>query len=66
VKVEVKTEHDIDVHLDLLKPHDSDASFFESQPHEGLCQCLCIFFLDSLMMNSGVKQKKPYVLISLL
>uniref|UniRef100_UPI00358DDE43 zinc finger protein 664-like n=1 Tax=Myxine glutinosa TaxID=7769 RepID=UPI00358DDE43 len=35
VKVEVKTEHDIDVHLDLPEPDDVDASFFKNHPHEG-------------------------------
>uniref|UniRef100_UPI00358EE720 zinc finger protein 675-like isoform X4 n=1 Tax=Myxine glutinosa TaxID=7769 RepID=UPI00358EE720 len=35
VKVEVKTEHDIDVHLDRCEPKDAEASFFKNHPHEG-------------------------------
>uniref|UniRef100_UPI00358F33D6 zinc finger protein 813-like n=1 Tax=Myxine glutinosa TaxID=7769 RepID=UPI00358F33D6 len=35
VKVEVKTEHGIDVHLDRPKPNDAEASFLENHPHEG-------------------------------
>uniref|UniRef100_A0A8C4X1I9 C2H2-type domain-containing protein n=2 Tax=Eptatretus burgeri TaxID=7764 RepID=A0A8C4X1I9_EPTBU len=36
VKVEVKTEHDIDVHLDPPEPNYSEASFFNNHPHEGV------------------------------
>uniref|UniRef100_UPI00358FE4EE zinc finger protein 92-like n=1 Tax=Myxine glutinosa TaxID=7769 RepID=UPI00358FE4EE len=36
VKVEVKTEHDIDVHLDRPKPKDAEASFLKNHPHEGV------------------------------
>uniref|UniRef100_UPI003590010E uncharacterized protein isoform X1 n=1 Tax=Myxine glutinosa TaxID=7769 RepID=UPI003590010E len=34
VKVEVKTEHDIDVHLDRPKPNDAEASLLKNYPHE--------------------------------
>uniref|UniRef100_UPI00358E5018 uncharacterized protein isoform X2 n=1 Tax=Myxine glutinosa TaxID=7769 RepID=UPI00358E5018 len=37
VKVEVKTEHEIDVHMDQPEPNDAEASFFERHPHEGDC-----------------------------
>ena len=35
MKVEVKTEIDIDVQLDLPEANNSEASFFKSHPHEG-------------------------------
>uniref|UniRef100_UPI00358E3C06 zinc finger protein 85-like isoform X2 n=1 Tax=Myxine glutinosa TaxID=7769 RepID=UPI00358E3C06 len=35
VKVEVKTEHDIDAHLYLPESNDSETSFFKNHPHEG-------------------------------
>uniref|UniRef100_UPI00358E7C69 zinc finger protein 737-like isoform X3 n=1 Tax=Myxine glutinosa TaxID=7769 RepID=UPI00358E7C69 len=35
VKVEVKTEHDIDGHLDQPEPNDTEAFFFKNHPHEG-------------------------------
>uniref|UniRef100_UPI00358ED759 zinc finger protein 626-like n=1 Tax=Myxine glutinosa TaxID=7769 RepID=UPI00358ED759 len=35
VKVEVKTEHDIDAHPYLPEPNDSETSFFKNHPHEG-------------------------------
>uniref|UniRef100_UPI00358E4902 zinc finger protein 664-like n=1 Tax=Myxine glutinosa TaxID=7769 RepID=UPI00358E4902 len=35
VKVEVKTEHDNDVHLDQPEPNDAEASFLKNHPHEG-------------------------------
>uniref|UniRef100_UPI00358EAD4C uncharacterized protein isoform X2 n=1 Tax=Myxine glutinosa TaxID=7769 RepID=UPI00358EAD4C len=36
VKAEVKTEHDIDVHLDRPEPNDAEASFPKNHPHEAL------------------------------
>ena len=39
VKVEVKTEHDIDVHLDLPEPNAAEASFLNNDRHEGFYQC---------------------------
>uniref|UniRef100_UPI00358F58C3 zinc finger protein 85-like n=1 Tax=Myxine glutinosa TaxID=7769 RepID=UPI00358F58C3 len=35
VKEEVKTEHDIDVHLNRPKANDAEASFLKNHPHEG-------------------------------
>uniref|UniRef100_UPI00358F1344 uncharacterized protein isoform X1 n=2 Tax=Myxine glutinosa TaxID=7769 RepID=UPI00358F1344 len=35
LKVEVKAEHDIDVHLDRPEPNDAEDSFFKNHPHEG-------------------------------
>uniref|UniRef100_UPI00358E40DB uncharacterized protein n=1 Tax=Myxine glutinosa TaxID=7769 RepID=UPI00358E40DB len=34
VKVEVKTEHDIDAHLDRPAPNDAEACFLKNHPHE--------------------------------
>uniref|UniRef100_UPI00358E735C zinc finger protein 675-like n=1 Tax=Myxine glutinosa TaxID=7769 RepID=UPI00358E735C len=36
VKVEVKAEHDIDVHLHRPEPNDAKASFLKNHPHEDL------------------------------
>ena len=65
VKVEVKTEHDIDVHLDRPDPNDSEASFFKRHLHEGFCQCLYMLF-QTFLWCTLLWRKKNNVFISLL